>query len=303
VLPQASLRCNVDTRSCELAECAPGFADCNGDASAYTGQPGSDGCEYNFGPNGELRGVPELLEVPQVLNIDIADGERGDWTGIPAYPLLATCDNCVDQSLPEVTASSVVPARGDLEAYFRVAWNDGFFYLLGDVFDANLISDGPVAGQCQNGSLCEDAFAVLFDGRNNRAEQPSPNIDDLYVFIGTGGNAYRISNRVPEPGELDFKATPNGAACYRIEAQFSWAYVTGAQNGQAIAGQFPPVIGQHYGFDVAVNDWDPGVSDPAPQRESQLFWVNPQDGYQQNTSNFGPMLLTAGVAGGSGAPQ
>src|SRR5688572_29857760 len=46
LLAQASLRCDTDNGACELADCAPGFADCNGDTSTYTGQVGSDGCEY-----------------------------------------------------------------------------------------------------------------------------------------------------------------------------------------------------------------------------------------------------------------
>lgn len=305
-LPQASVRCNLDDRACEIAECAPGFADCNGDTSAYTGEAGSDGCEYDFGLNGELRDPPAALEVPQVAGIDIGDGERGDWAGIPAYPLLATCDDCVDTSLPAVTAPNVVPQRNDLDGYFRVAWDQAFFYLLGDVHDATPVADGALReGNCQNGALCEDSFTVLVDGRNNRIEQPQPNVDDLYLFVGLGGKAFRISQAPVRPGiDLDYKVTLNGPACYRVEARFAWQYMTGSQNGEAIEGQFPAAVGQQYGFDVAVNDWDPGVSDPANiQRESQLFWLDPGNGYQQNTASFGAMTLTEGITDGPSAPE
>ncbi len=305
-LSNATLTCNTDSGACQLAECAAGFADCNADTAAYTGQAGSDGCEYPFGPNGELRETPALLEVPLTdIAIDIGDGERGDWTGIPAYPLLATCNNCVDQSLPEVTAKNEVPPRRDLEAYFRVAWDQDFFYVLGDVSDSALFADGLSLGdgQCQNGALCEDGLAVFFDGRNNRAESPQPSTDDLYVYVSLGGKAFRVSGAPVRTQDLDFKATAHGAACYRLEAKFAWSYVTGVQNGQPVDGQFPPAVGQEYGFDVSVNDWDPSVSDQTPRRESQLFWVNPGNGYQQDTSNFGPIRLTDAVPAAPTGPQ
>jgi hypothetical protein len=307
-LGQASLRCNVDSRVCEFDQCEPGFADCNADTGAYTGVPGSDasdGCEYNFGPNGELRAAPPALEVPQVSNIDITDGERGDWTGIPAYPLLATCEDCVDTSLPTVALPNVVPARKDLDAYFRVAWDEAFFYLLGDVHDTSVVADGEQRdGNCQGAAaaLCEDSFSVLVDGHNDRLEQPTPQADDLYLFLGLGSKAFRYSQRPVAEADMSFIATPHGAACYRIEARFTWAYMTGLQGGLP-EPEFAPAVGKQYGFDVAVNDWDPGISDPGPQRESQLFWVSPGNGFQQNTTNFGAMTLTEGITSGPSAPD
>jgi hypothetical protein len=304
-LQHAALRCNIDNRACEVADCAPGFADCNGDTSSYTGQPGSDGCEYNFGPNGELRAAPESLAVPQVASIDITDHDRGDWAGIPAYPLLATCDDCVDTSLPTVALPNVVPPREDLDAYFRVAWDDGFFYLLGDVHDASVLDDGASRdGNCQQGQLCEDSLTVLVDGHNNRAQDPQPQADDLYLFLGLGGAAFRVAQRPVVPGsDLDFVVTRQGAACYRVEARFTWTYMTGLQSGQPDP-QFAPAVGKEYGFDVAVNDWDPGVSDPATaQRDSQLFWLSPGNGFQQSTANFGKMTLAEGITDVPSGPE
>jgi hypothetical protein len=307
-LPRASTRCGGDTNLCQFAACDAGFADCDGDTSAYTGTgPGGNGCEYEFGPGGVLvTPAPGLLEVPLVTTISISDESRDDWAGVSAYPLVATCDNCFDDALPDVIAKNEVPLRSDLEAYFRVAWDEDFFYLLADVYDGALIANGADNdnGQCQNGALCEDAMTVFFDGRNNRHVSPGYGIDDSRVFLGLGNKVFRVSNALPAARDVDLKATVHDAACYRIEAQFSWTFVVGVQgNAAELVGQFPPAINQEYGFDVSVNDWDPGVSDPTPKRESQLFWVSPGAEYQHVTSGFGPIRLGGSLAPSATAPQ
>lgn len=299
-VPAATLSCNTDTGACQVVACDPGFADCDGDTAAYTGEAAGNGCEYSFGPAGEIREVPASLEVPQAA-IDIADGGRDDWTGVAAYPLIATCDNCFDDALPDVTAKNEVPARRDLEAFFRIAWDENFLYVLGDVFDNALVSDGLALGdgRCQNGALCEDAFTIFADGRNDRAANTGYGIDDLRVFVALGGQAFRVSGAPVKPEEVDFKATVHGPACYRIEAQVAWSYIVAAQNGQEVPNSFPPRVGQEYGFDISINDWDPGVSDSTPRRESQLFWVSPGDQYQHQTSGFGSMRLIEGTPAGA----
>lgn len=291
-LEQAGLNCNGETSLCQFDACDPGFADCNGDASRYPEVAG-DGCEYSFAQGSEIRSVVmQPLQVP-LAHVVIGDDSRDDWAGVPVYPLAQTCDNCVDGALPDVIFKNEVPPRRDLDAYFRVAWNQDSFFVLGDVFDDSKVL-ASTAGQCQNGAPCDDALTLFFDGRNNRN---TPNnggygIDDLRVFVSLGGKAFRVSGApVAVPQEVDFKATPHGEACYRIEARFAWSYITGAQSLQPIEGQFPAAEGQQYGFDISVNDWDPSVSNQTPGRESQLFWVNPGADYQNVTTGFGAMTL------------
>jgi cellulose/xylan binding protein with CBM9 domain len=311
-LPQATVSCNVDTGNCQLEACNVGFADCDADstsAGTYTGDPGRNGCEYPFGiVAGELReATVSPLDVPLASNIDIRDGSRNDWTGVPTYPLLATCDNCVDDALPPVIAQNEVPSRRDLDAWFRVAWDQNFFYVLGDVYDSGLFTEGAsLMGQCQNGAPCEDGLQIFVDGRNDRASSPQYSNTDLRLFLGTSEKALRISGTPPNsssPGDLDFKATLHGAACYRIEAKISWAFIVVPSNLQPIPNLFPPAVGQEYGFDLAVNDWRPGAPDETARRESQLFWVSPAPDYRQSTAGLGPMRLAEGASGAGGAPQ
>jgi len=306
-LPNASLSCNTDSGVCQLESCEPGYADCDGDASTYTGEVAGNGCEYAFGPAGEVRAPPDSLEVPRAA-IDVSDGGRDDWSGVPAYPLVDTCDNCFDDALPDVTAKNEVPSRRDLDAYFRVAWDSDFFYILGDVYDSQLFSEGQLIavddGRCQGGALCEDALTVFIDGHNDRSVQPNYGGDDKRVFLATGGDdtselkrkAFRISGAPINAGEVDLRTTVHAPACYRIEAQFAWSYVTAVSNGQPLEGLFPPQPGFEYGFDISVNDWDRAASNATPQRESQLFWVSPGDQYQHVTSGFRPMRLVETVS-------
>jgi hypothetical protein len=295
-LPHATLSCNTDTGGCQLDACEPTYADCDGDTATYTGEVAGNGCEYAFGPAGEVREPSTLLEVPRA-EIDISDGGRDDWAGVPAYPLLDTCENCFDDALPDVTAKNEVPSRRDLDAYFRVSWDNDFLYVLGDVFDSQLFFDGQSLGdgRCQNGALCEDAFTVFVDGHNNRSVQPSYGNDDKRVFLSLGNKSFRVSGAPIKAGEVDLKATAHAAACYRIEGQFAWSYLVDVQNGQTLAGLFPPEPGFEYGFDMSINDWDRSVASDTPQRESQLFWVSPGDDYQHVTSGFGPMRLVDAV--------
>ena len=308
---QALLGCNTDNGQCQVAECNAGFADCNADTGGYNGNADTvgDGCEYPFGPGGEIVSpVPTQLSVPE-KHIDVVDGSRDDWAGIPAYPLLAVCENCVDRTQIDVIALNEVPPRRDLEAYFRVAWDGDHFYVLGDVFDSAIVADGTTNsdGRCQGGALCEDALTLFIDGRNNRAEQPSYSNDDFRLFISTGNKDFRVSGEQMDSSRLDYKATLVGAACYRIETAFAWSAIVQTQPDQSVAGLFPPAIGQSYGFDISVNDWDRPASETDPQRESQLFWISPGEGYESVTAGFGAMTLagppTLGSPQASGMPE
>jgi hypothetical protein len=90
-------------------------------------------------------------------------------------------------------------------------------------------------------------------------------------------------------------------SCYRIEAQISWKHIVDAQGATAVDGLFPPENGQVYGFDISVNDWDPAVSDGTLQRQSQLFYVTPNDNYMRDASGYIPIVLS-GRPGADASP-
>lgn len=291
---QGRVSCNQDTRACQVDSCDFGFADCDGNLLAYTGADAGNGCEYPFGT---IQTVAQPLEVRFANDIRLDDGgSRIDWTGIPAYPLEATCPNCLNDFFPSIIAQNEAPPRADLDAYVRVAWDTDFFYVLGEAFDNSIFHDGLSLGlgQCQNGAPCEDAFRVFFDGRNDRATGGVSSNDDFHVFLGLSGKAFRPSGAPVSNSEVQFTPTIQSGFCYRIEAQVSWSYIVSLQGLQGIPDVFPPKSGQQYGFNVSVNDWDPPVSGGAPERQSQLFYVNPGDNYHQVSAGYIPMLLSGG---------
>jgi hypothetical protein len=294
---QATVSCNPDTRECQVDSCNSGYADCDGNLSTYTGADAGNGCEYSFG---DIRTVAQPLDVPFTNRITLEDqGGRNDWTGIPAYPLQATCPGCVDNEFPAVIAKSEAPPKEDLDAYVRVAWDGTFLYVLAEAFDNSIFHEGlrledEGDGRCQNGAPCEDGIALFFDGRNNRDVNPTSGNDDFRVFLGLAGAAYRPGAGAVSPADIQFarvfqpSSQPSRSlSCYRIEAQISWKHIVDVQGGvTAIAGLFPPENGQQYGFDISVNDWDPAVSDGSLQRQSELFYVTPNDNYTRDASGY-----------------
>lgn len=278
----AAPSCGIDSGRCQITSCEDGYADCDGDLTSYNAGQAVDpvaaaaGCEYSFG---EIASSSQPLSVPRA-QIRLDDNSRDDWSGIPAYRLEQTCVDCRDgQTVFEPIAQNEAPPRTDLNAYFRVAWDGNFFYVLAEAFDDNVFKAGSTIdnGGCRTngdyvpGPVCEDAFAVYFDG----APEPGGNIGDNDVhriFLGTSGEAFLPSQGQPPRGTIGLRVVQPGPHCYRMEAQLPWTLLVSNQ-GQPVAGKFPPAPEQTYGFDIAVSDWDESLSDASSfERQSQLFW-------------------------------
>ncbi len=293
--------CDSDRRQCIVEGCDPGYADCNGDVVGDVGMIQGDGCEYSFGT---VAASTQPLPVP-LAQIQI-DGNRSDWSDVPAYLLQETCrtpegtDCRQDDTTPEVLAQNEVPLSRDLAAYFRVAWDQDFLYVLGEAFDNHLFASGETVNEprCQmppeRFPACEDSFSVFLDGRADAGNGP----DDTWNILALSSNLLAIDNGAPDSADLDFTVVPNGEFCYRVEAQLSWNFVVAASN-QPQQGLFPPAEGQIYGFDISVSDWDPSASNEAVfQRQSHVFWKNPGNEYRFRTNDYGRLQLSTSPAGG-----
>jgi hypothetical protein len=272
-------------------DCEPNFADCNGDTINSTGPLSGDGCEYALGiPSAPVDSLDVPFATMQV------DGEREDWSAIPSYEFKQVCSNCADQQTEPVSADGSIPPRKDLDARFRVAWDDNKFYLLVEAFDDHLYDTGVMGGKCQHPADCEDAVQVFFLGRNDRVR--GYNFGNERVFLGLSERFGAPGQGQPELGDVDIQVGRQGNLCYRIEAQVSWAYITATKGGAQAPEFFPPQVGRQYGFDIALNDWDPNISDPSKiQRQSQIFWLSPGPNIEL-TAGIGTMtLLGSGDAG------
>ncbi len=275
---------------CIVASCTPGRADCNGLVI--------DGCEFAFG---EISPSPDEMPVP-FANI-VLDGEIGDWANIPSYPYQAVCRDCLDNATARITEDGTVPPRDDLESYFRVAWNNDFFFVVQDTFDRDLLDDSALVPSCQDHggarALCEDGLQVFLDGREDRREGYFN--DNIRVLVGLSERFFAPTMGDVNSDDVTVKALKWAPACYRIEARFDWEYVTNsAQGNPAPPGQFPPLPGQIYGFDIAVNDWDPSIADATLfERQSQVFWLDAGSNYATTTAGLPLMKLVGGSDAGA----
>jgi hypothetical protein len=303
--------CSSDSGSCKIDGCQVGFADCDGDLLTYNGQSGGNGCEYSFGT---VAAPTQLLAVPRARElIQVADDSRDDWSDIPAYRLEQTCVDCRDDgAVFQPSAQNEAPAESDLSAYFRVAWDGDFFYVLAEAFDERVFSEGSTVdnGACQTngdyvpGPVCEDGFTVYFDGRQDGGNFGN---EDRRIIIGASGISFAPAQGQPPDGTVGMRVLPSvGPRCYRIEAQFKWTMLVSNQ-GEPVDGKFPPAANQTYGFDIAVSDWDPSVSDPSVfERQSQLFWAPraAQSQLHPSIAGVGSIILTEHAADGEAtAPQ
>jgi hypothetical protein len=290
-LAQAVQGCTSDSPAlCKVEGCAPGYADCDGDVISDVGTLEGNGCEYSFGTIAEYA---DPLVTPRA-QIQLTDASRDDWSGIPAYRLAETCVDCEDDvTVFQPSAQNEAPPDSDLSAYFRVAWDGDFFYVLAEAFDNSVFNAGSTVenGACRSngdyvpGPMCEDAFAVYFDGRQDGGNYGN---EDHRIFIGTSAAFFAPAQGQPPAGSVAMQLLPStGPLCYRMEAQFDWRRLVSNQ-GETVAGIFPPAAGQTYGFDIAANDWDPAVSDASTiERQSQLFWTPRAPGSKLHPSIVG----------------
>jgi len=293
----AAPTCGGDGGPCQIASCNSGFADCDGDLSSYGVESGGNGCEYSFGTIAEAN---QPLSVPRA-QILVADGTRDDWSGIPAYRLEHPCVDCQDDGTAfRPSAQNEAPPSSDLSAYVRVAWDANNFYVLAEAFDDFIFSDGSSVdnGSCRTngdyvpGPMCEDAFAIYFDGRQNGGNYGN---EDHRIFIGASGASFAPSQGQPPTGTVVTRLLPSpGPRCYRLEAQFDWKLLVSNQ-GQPVDGKFPPAANQSYGFDIAVSDWDQSLTDASSfERQSQLFYTQrpAQSELHPSIAGVGVIVLT-----------
>ncbi len=276
---------------CAVLRCLDDFADCDGDT--INRDTVGNGCEYPLGP---LAATVTSLDV--IKRSIAVDGKRDDWSGIPAYSFDQVCANCRDDNTPPITADSSIPARNDLDGRFRVAWDGDFFYVFVEAFDNHPFNLGdPVAEGCQHGAECEDAVQLFLAGRNNRSGGYSN--ENHRVFLGLSQRFVAPAQGQPALADVEISAQLQGTSCYRLEAKIDWAYITGTKGGGQAPGHFPPAPAQSYGFNLALNDWDPAVSDANRiERQSQIFWSNPGTEFSFSAAGMGEMTLRDGSDAG-----
>jgi hypothetical protein len=256
---------------CMIVECESGFVDCDG-------RP-DNGCEIDFHveTGDAMSGAVAAKLTPEL------DGDGAEWSGLRAYSMRLPCTDCLGTQPGGQNGERILgePADStDLNATFRVAWDEAALYVFAQVHD-----DQIVAWEASNLER-QDGVELLLNGDlNDVNNQYSPDVHHLFVGALAPANANVVErNQQLQAGDTR-AATQVAARCYSVEMSLSWPYVMGRV-------PHTPVAGELHGFTIAVNDWDspPLTSDP-PVRQTQYFWVVPGKNYSYETTGFGVVTL------------
>lgn len=269
----ASQVCNAG--ACAIGLCKPDWVDCDGKPE--------NGCEVDFGnplaaPDG---GRSPALASHLTLSLSLKiDGDPKDWAGVPRYAMREPCTECDPKQPGGQTGQPIIGASfddKDFRSEFRVAWDSSALYVLVQVEDSEIAALDVTDAEKQDG------IELFLDGLNEGSRGYDPN--DHHLFIGAPGNVVKEVNR-PLPSVNDVRVMVGlQASCYFVEARLTWFYI--------MAATHTPKGGDISGFTIAANDWDrpSGDAKAAPERQDQLFWVDPKQSYTFDTGSFGNLQL------------
>jgi len=207
-----------------------GFCSCIGTPFV----PGSGVCQFD---------MPSLL-----------DGIDSEWSSDSIFNLTNVLNGTVAN-------------QGDLNASFKLGWDDNYLYVFGKVTDDALVNDSASPWQ-------DDSFELYLDGGNEKGTSYDAN-DYQLVFRYNDPIAYNVSGGVNNPVGVDFVMVPTNLG-YNVEIRVSWAFI----------GVPPIAHGGKIGVDVHVNDDDDGGL-----RDKNISWNDLQGLAYTNPSMFGEVLF------------
>jgi hypothetical protein len=267
--------------TCIIVKCDPNFVDCDGDVA--------NGCEAQFGPFADELGlgettadggqtwiIPHLANRPSVdmnSDMDPTGVTLTGWNEAQSIRLDFACGaTCKSDTAPGDLAGSVpienfgvVPADGDLKAYFRVGWNTDSIFVLALVQDDELVGDS-------SGAQRQDSLELFWDKLSPSSENYVE--DDYHVFIGAVDGTMQDPQQPGQASPSKIGVTRHIlGSCYFIQAEF--------KSGSIVP---LPTSGEEYGFSVGVNDWD--STRGTPGRENQVLWHSPGAQYGHRVVQF-----------------
>ena len=264
----ASGRC--EGGACVVAECEPDWVDCDGKAE--------NGCEIDFG-----NPLPGATTVEATRLSPVGGADPSEWSGLPRAALEDRCGACRPDQPGQQPGEPILSAAHDaknVRAQFRVAWDDLALYVFTQVEDDEIVAWNRANPEQQDG------VELFLDGMGQGTKGYGP--DDHHLFVGAiGENVFeKDPSDVGASGKVTVKSRIQ-QACYFVEVRLTWFYVMGLV-------PHSPQPGNTYGFTLAVNDWDTtrnGDAGQRPERQNQLFWVQPGVEYAYDTSQFGKLKL------------
>ncbi|MDX2055641.1 MAG: sugar-binding protein [Polyangiaceae bacterium] len=259
--------------ACVVESCASGWANCDGSAR--------NGCEHQFGDSVLDTSPGSPLLVSEIALPPMAS----DWAIVPLAPVAKACAGCIasmpgGKNEPAIVNVGEAPPWNDISAYFRLGHNANALYLEALVFDNELIAG---SSALPLPPLEQDSILVLFDGKHDGGGYGA---DDHYLQLGLNG-AVNEQERASDPAGVTLGIESLGPACYRMQATFTWAFISGLVGTPNVR----PPPGTTLGFDVMANDVDRNPENNMPERQSLLFWQLPGTTFAYNTDGFPAITL------------
>jgi|GEM_PF-1920120 len=168
---------------------------------------------------------------------------------------------------PTKVLGGTVAGPSDLNAEFKIGWDDNYLYVFGRVTDDALFNDSPNPWN-------DDCFELYIDGGNEKLTTYDAN-DFQLMFRYNDPVAYNFPNGPINPPGLDFVMQPTNLG-YNVEIRASWAFIG-----------IPPIsTGGKIGVDVHINDDDDGGL-----RDKFISWNDDLNLAWTNPSVFGEILF------------
>jgi hypothetical protein len=271
---------------CVVDGCLDGFGDCDG--------LDRNGCEVKFDTSSS-GSIPSVNAFRTSTRIKVDGiGDDPDWLASTGrrQRLNAICRGCTPQfPLPKVVDPALPRTTEDLDAWFRMAWDDDSLYAVFEVRDDELAlaeSQLPGSDLAKLGpSVVEDAVELLISLDRS---QGGFGVDDMQLFYGIDGTVGRPNQSEPAPTEPSLFKLTTGHGCYTVEIELRFAYM--AKNDKYL-----PKQDQVIGFVAAVNDWDYKQADGGriPERQAHIFSKDMPDQYWVKAESFGTLTLTGAL--------
>ncbi len=202
--------------------------------------------------------VNDVLIIPKTAVPPVIDGELDNiWLLTTATPLQKF----------ENGSSDTDKVYADHSSFFRVLWDDNYFYLFVQIIDDEL--DASNRGE----PWMNDCVELFLDGDNSKGAQYD-GVNDVQWRWVYGDDKLEASQRVSSgPGDFVFKQTDEG---YNLEVAIPKSQVE---------PYMPLTDEQEIGFEISNADRDQG------NRDQVIHWWTTDGNTWQNASLFGTAVL------------
>jgi|GEM_PF-4537190 gliding motility-associated-like protein len=219
--------------------------------------------------------VTDPGSITKATSAPTIDGNPGDavWAGAP--------DNVISQKI-NIASASPLQAVPNNTATCKAMWDANYLYLLVQVQDATLISQGALAGATNIATLNAganpwdvDGIELYLDGNNSKGgtcaggSYDGQNDFQIRFNLGsatvTGSTSVASGNIAANPNfQFSMAVVPGG---YVLETKIPWTGVGGLNTG---TGAYPSIIaGNKIGIDYSIND-----NDGTQWRTAQTGWFD-----------------------------